>query len=218
MRLSFLILAGCLMPLAAIAQTDDHAPTALASSAHLEHGKGETWNYTKAGLNLVPYRSILVEPTMVYAGPDAQFKDIAAADRTKFAAILTQALRTELTKSPGLADKAGAGVLRIQITLLGADKTTGGVSTVSHVMPIGLATNAVKSLAGKKGSMTGSALIAVELKDSVSGELLLAAVRRLSPDALDIPATMSTADTVKAIGNDLAGKIRKRLDAAMHRK
>ncbi|HEX7857126.1 MAG TPA: DUF3313 domain-containing protein [Sphingobium sp.] len=218
MRLSLILLAGCLAPVAAFAQTADHAPSTLSSSAKLEHGKGENWNYRKAGLNLGAYRSILVEPTVVYSGPDAQFKDIPAADRAKFANILTQSLRTELAQSPGLASKAGPGVLRIQLTLLGADKTMGGVSTVTHVMPVGLAMNAVKSLAGKKGSMTGSALIAVELKDSKTGELLAAAVRRESPDALNIDATLSTAETVKAIGKDVGQAIAKRLNAAMHRK
>lgn len=217
MRLSFLVLAGCLMPIGALAQTSDHAPTTLSSSAKLQHGKGETWNYHKPGLNLTPYRSILIDPTAVYTGPDAQFDGIAPADRTKFAALLTETLRTELARSPGLASKAGADVLRIKLTLLGAEKTIGGVSTAAHVMPMGLATNALKSLTGKKGSMTGSVLLAVELKDSRTGEVLAAAVRRESPDALNIAATLSTEDTVKAIASTVAQAIRKRLDAALRK-
>lgn len=218
MRLLFYVLAGSMMPIAAFAQTRDHAPTQLQSAANLRHDKGESWTYRKAGLQLSGYRSVLVDPTVVYAGPDAQFKDIPVADRAKFAAVLTDALRTELAGSVGVAARPGPGVLRLRMTLLGAEKTTGGVATATRVLPIGLATSAVKSLAGKPGSLTGSVLIALEITDSRTGELLAAAVRRESPDALDISATISTTDTVKAVGKDIAEKIRKRLQPAMQRR
>jgi hypothetical protein len=86
------------------------------------------------------------------------------------------------------------------------------------VTPFGLASNAVKGLAGKKGSFTGSALVAVEVMDSKSGELLAAAVRRISPDVLDISATLSTTDTIKSVANELAKKIYERLSKAMQGK
>lgn len=216
-RLFILALLGSLPAAPAFAQAQDHAPTELRSAGQLQHGKGETWTYVKPGLSLSAYTSVIVDPTAVYRGPDAQFENIAADDRTKFATMLTDALRGELGGAIALAPKAGPGVLRIRMTLLGAEKTTGGVSTASHVMPVGLATNAVKSFAGKRGSMTGSVLIAIEITDAQSGELLAAAVRRVAPDALDIPATLSTSDTVKAIARDLAKRVRERLQKAMGR-
>ena len=53
----------------------------------------------------------------------------------------------------------------------------------------------------------------MEVFDGQTGELLLAAVRRRSPDALDVPATLSTTDTVKAVARELADGARKRLEA-----
>ena len=204
-------------PLAPVAaQTQDHAPSQLGSAPRLRHDKGEAWNYVKPGLNLSRYTAILVDPATVYTGPDAQFANVPVADRKQFADIITVALRGELSKV-GLAARPGPHVLRLRVTLLGADKTTGGVSTVSHVLPLGLVTNAVKSVAGKKGSFTGSVLIAIELLDSATGELQAAAVRRKSPDALDIPATVSTSDTVKAIARDIAKHVAERLGGAMRR-
>jgi len=202
-------------PLPVLAQTQDHAPSDLASSSRLNHAKGEAWNYVKPGLDLARYRTVLIEDTQVYTGADAQFDNIKPEDRTHFAALLTQALRSKLATSPGLAARAGADVLRIKVTLLGAQKTTGGVATAAHVMPLGFVTNAIKSVAGKRGSLTGSVLLAIEFNDAASGELLAAAVRRAAPDALDIAATTSTTDTVKAVADDIAEKLQKRLEKAM---
>jgi hypothetical protein len=85
----------------------------------------------------------------------------------------------------------------------------GAASTASA---IGLATSAVKSALGKKGSFRGSVRFAIELHDGRTNELVLAAVRRRTPDGLDVPASLSTTDTVKAVARDLAGNARKRLE------
>lgn len=210
-------LAASLVAMPASAQTQDHAPAALQSAPELRHDKGEAWTYIKPGLDFARYKAVVVEDTAVYKGPDAQFKDLKPEDRAHFAALLTQALRSELATAPGLGP-AGPGVLRVKATILGAEKTTGGAATATRVMPIGLVTNAVKSVAGKPGSLTGSVLAAVEISDSATGELLAAAVRREAPDALDIPATVSTADTVKAVARGMAKKLRERLEKALHKK
>ena len=65
---------------------------------------------------------------------------------------------------------------------------------------------------GKTGTFTGSLLYSVELYDARSNELLLAAVRRRTPDPLDVPATLSTTDTVKAIAREFADGARERLE------
>ena len=100
----------------------------------------------------------------------------------------------------------------MKITMLGAQKTVGGLATATRVTPLGFATSALKSALGKKGSLTGSVLYAVELYDARTNELLLAAVRRRTPDPLDVPATLSTTDTVKAVARELADGARKRLE------
>ena len=157
---------------------------------------------------------MIVEPTSVYDGPDAQFDGIEPADRAKYAQILTTALGSELAGAFPAPAKAGPGALRIHLTILGAKKTKGGVATATRVTTFGLATSALKSAMGKPGALTGSMLVALEAFDGGTGELLVAAVRRRSPDALDIPATLSTTDTVKAIASDLADNIRRKLEKA----
>ena len=78
--------------------------------------------------------------------------------------------------------------------------------------PLGFATSAVKSALGKKGSFTGSLLYAVEVFDGRTNELMLAAVRRRTPDPLDVPATLGTEETVKAVAREFADGARKRLE------
>jgi hypothetical protein len=215
LRLLPLVLIAASGP--ALAQTRDHAPVALRSSSAMTQDKGESWTYVKPKLDLSKYRSIMLEPTVVYAGADAQFDNISPADRQKFAAIVTDELRAELGKALPLVDRAGPGTARLRVTLLGVDGTKGGLATATRVMPIGFALSAVKSLAGKPGSLTGSMLFAVELTDARSGELEVAAVRRRTPDALDIGATLSTSDTVKAVARDFAKNVSEKLAGATGR-
>jgi hypothetical protein len=198
------------------AQTKDHAPTALSSSARLrqDSSNSESWTYAKPGLKLGAYRSVMILPTIVYSGPDAQFDGVERSDRQKYAALVTAALTSELGKAFPIVGAAKADTLRLRVTLLGAETTKGGLATATRVTPLGLASSAVRSLRGKEGRFTGSLLLALELHDGTSNVLQFAAVRRRSPNALDIPATLSTTETVKAIAQSLAEDIRKRLEAA----
>lgn len=202
-----------ILPMTASAQTRDHAPSSLPSSSRLKQDKArsESWTYAKPGLRLGDFRSVMIAPTIVYSGPDAQFDGVDGADRQKYARIVTDALREELAKSFPIVAAPAADTLRIRVTLLGADTTKGGVATATRVTPLGLAASAVRSVRGKEGRFTGSLLLALELHGGRGNELQFAAVRRRSPDALDIPATLSTTDTVKAVAEALARDIRERL-------
>jgi hypothetical protein len=199
----------------AMAQTEDHAPVGLKSATKLSQDKAgsESWTYAQSRDVFTKYRTVIVEPTTVYNGPDAQFEgDISAADRAKFAGVVTDALREELLKSFPSPARPQADTLRLKVTLLGAEKTKGGLATATRVTPIGFGLSAVKSALGKGGSLTGSVLVAVELYDARTNELLLAAVRRRHPDALDVPATLGTEETVKAVAREFADTARERLE------
>jgi hypothetical protein len=201
-----------------IAQTVDHAPVNLPASAQMNQDKAgsESWTYVNPNANFTTYRQVIVDPTTVYTGPDAQFGDISQDDRTKFAAIMTDELQSEIgTAFPAPSGPPTADTLRLRVVLLGAKKTVGGVATATRATPIGLGLNAFKSVIGKSGTMTGSLLFAVEGYNGKTGELLFTAVRRRTPDPLDIPATFSTSDTVKAVAHDFAEAAVKKLQNMM---
>lgn len=197
-----------------LAQTEDHAPVDLPGANKMTQDKAgsESWTYAQPVARFSKYRTVIVMPTKVYDGPDAQFEGIDPAERAKYAAIITDELQREIAKSFPAPAKPQADTLRIQVTLLGGEKTKGGIATATRVTPIGLGLSAVKSALGKPGSFTGSVLYAVEAYDAKTNELLLAAVRRRTPDPLDVPATLSTTDTVKAVARDFADSARKRLE------
>jgi len=196
------------------AQAQDHAPVSLKSSQKMTQDKAgtESWTYAQPVSRFAKYRTVIVSPTKVYQGPDAEFEGIEPADRAKYAQMITDELRKEIAKSFPAPAKPQADTLLIQVTLLGGEKTKGGVATATRVTPIGLGLSAVKSALGKQGTMTGSLLYAVEAYDARTNELLLAAVRRRTPDPLDVPATLSTTDTVKAVAREFADGARKRLE------
>lgn len=202
-----------------MAQTKDHAPVALSSASKMAHDDpmSESWTYMKPGLDLTNIRSVVVEPTAVYAGPDAQFDGIASDDRSRFAEILTTALQTEIAKSFPASGFPPAQTLKIRVTLLGATPTKGGFATATRASSVGFALSALKSVRGKPGSLTGSLLYAIEVLQGPSSEIVVAAVRRRHPDALDIPATVSTTATVKAVARDFASTLRGRLEDATKR-
>jgi len=206
--------AGLMLAAPAIAQMQDHAPVDLPGASHLTQdavGK-EAWTYVNPAANFLKYRTLIIEPTTVYDGPDAQFGDIDLADRAAYAQIMTDALQAELGQEFPPPPGRPTNTLRVQVTLLGAEKTIRGLATATRITPIGFGLAAAKSLMGKQGTFTGSVLFAVEARDATTGELLLAAVRRRTPDPLDIPATLSTTDTVKAVARDFAASARKRLE------
>jgi hypothetical protein len=208
--LAALLCAAAAIPMAAAAQ-----PSHLQSSAVLEEDHArDSWTYRNPSANIGQYKSFFIAPTVVYDDPSAKWGGTTPAQRSAFAEMLTRDLREEMGKSYTLASSPGPGVATMRLTLLSVAATVPGVATATRVTPVGLALNGVKSLAGKPGSFSGSAQIAFELTDSTSHDLLIAAIRRRSPDALDISASLSTENTIAAVSKDVAEAVRKAMDKA----
>jgi len=206
--------SALLVAVPASAQTRDQAPVALPSAAKMSQDRAgsESWTYVQPVSVFAKYRTVIVEPTTVYRGPDAQFDGVDPADRNNYAAVFTQELRQEIAKTFPAPAKPQADTLRLRVTILGATKTKGGIATATRVTPMGFGISALKSALGKGGSFTGSVLYSVELYDANTNELLLAAVRRRTPDPLDVPATISQEETIKAVAREFADGARKRLE------
>ena len=198
----------------AMAQTKDHAPVALPSAGLMSQDKPgtESWTYAQPTSVFTKYRTVIVDPTTVYQGPDAQFDGVDPADRNNYAAIITGELRNEIAKTFPSPARPQADTLRLRVTILGATKTKGGLATATRVTPVGFGLSALKSALGKTGTLTGTLLYADELYDARTNELRLAAVRRRTPDPLDVPATISQTETVKAVAREFADGARKRLE------
>jgi hypothetical protein len=195
-------------PVAAAAQSQG-----LRSAGKLAQESPDAWTYRNPKADVTRYKSFIIEPTAISTDPAANWGKTTEADRQKYAEQFTTALRDEITKSYSLTTKKGPDVGSIRLTLLGVTPNS-PIAIATRVTPMGFALSSVKSLRGKPGTFSGSAQVAFELTDSRSGELVAAAIRRRSPDALNIVATTSTESTVDAIAKDVAEAIRTALDTA----
>ena len=121
--------------------------------------------------------------------------------------------RTALGTAYPVVTTPGPDVARLRFTIAGVSETVPYVSTATRVIPIGAAINLLSQGAGRGGTLTGSVTYGIEAFDSQSGELVAAAVRRLTPGAFDISSTLGTKDTARAVARDAAGKLRARVDS-----
>ena len=149
----------------ALAQTKDNAPVSLQSARKMAQDQPgtESWTYAQPTSRFASYRTVIVDPTVVYQGPDAQFDGIEPADRVKYAGMITDELRSELAKTfpaPATsasrhAETAGYDPRRDQDQRRHRHRNT---CDAARLCP-----SALKSALGKGGTFTGSLLYAVEL-------------------------------------------------------
>lgn len=203
---SALILGAC-----ASSEQRAGAPADLGSSSQLTSDTASKGAYGYRAPDLdqaaLKYRRIMIDPVVVYTGPEAAFGDYTVAERQQFARLIEDEFHKVLGAKYVLATAPAPDVARIQTTLIGVSRTVGGAATVTRVLPVGMAINAVRGVAGAGGSLTGAIEIAVETHDSQSGALLASDVREMAPPVYDVVATISTADTVRASAREAARQV-----------
>ena len=94
------------------------------------------------------------------------------------------------------------------------EASTPVLSTVSHVLPVGLVVNAGAQATGGRGTFSGWVSYAVEIEDAHTGTLLYAHVANRSANALDITANFGPLDAAKAGVRSAADKLDKELAGA----
>jgi hypothetical protein len=201
------VVGGCASDMAA-------PPSELSSSAQLRAGQERSgdWSFRAPDADLARYKRFIIEPAIIYPGPEADFGSASGEELRDYARIITEELRQVLGEKYPLAAQSGPDVARLSVTLLGVEGTVGGVATVTRVIPVGLAVNAVKGVAGGSGSFTGSIEVALEAFDSQSQALVAAGIRRKTPAVFDVEATISTERTVRSAARSFAIEIRDAID------
>lgn len=212
-RYSPLIVLLCALSLSACSGNNDETtkPSRLQSAGQLQKDQRTpgAYIYRAPNLNVSKYNALMVEPTFVYSGPEASFGDFTAADLLKFSQVITEEFRKVLGEKYIITNTAAANVIRIRPTLIGVEKTVGGLATATRIIPIGLAINAVRAGGGGSGgSMTGGIELALEMFDGGNNDLLASTVRQQAPAVFDMEATLSTEDTVRACARSLAETLR----------
>jgi hypothetical protein len=216
-------LAGALtiiIGLSGCASDTAQPPSGMASAASMgqDPERPGAWVYRTPNANLRQYTQFIVEPAEIYRGAEASFGSMTNSQISEIAQYLTSEMRRELSSGGyAVTSQPGPNTARIVTKLVGVEQTVPGAATVSRILPIGAVANAVQGATGGSGSFTGAIILAAEVYDSQSSELLVAAVRKYNPPVFDLEATLSTMDTARSAARQAAEDLRAAVDRVQGR-
>ncbi len=203
-----LALAGCASP--------RPVPyTGIVSSSKLrlnsEDRSGRTPYSYSTPVDWLRYRNIIIEPVAIYSGPDNQFGKIPDKGRKQLADYMQEQFTEKLGTVFNLVQKPEHDTLRLQLTLTGASATKAVIGTFSRFDLVGGPYNAVQSVRGREGTMTGSVIYAVEIFDASDGRLLRAFVTKQYPSPMNIKASFgplrASMTGIRKGAEELAGQL-----------
>ena len=209
------VLCGCA---AQTERTGDQPPAGIDPGVALRASTEEpgAWTYKAEGVDLAAYRRFILDPPRIFQGQGASFGNLTEAQVQQVGEMFVDETRAALGATYPIVTQPGPGTARLRFTIIGVTETVPYVSTATRVIPIGAAINLLSQGAGRGGTLTGSVTYGIEAFDSQTGELVAAAVRRLTPGAFDLGSTLGTMDTARVVARDAAAKLRATLDGMHH--
>jgi hypothetical protein len=207
--------AAVLSLVACAAQTESiERPVGVAAGVPLQADPAEhgAWTYLDPAVDLRTYGRFIIERPTIYRGEGSHYGSLTDAEIQEVADMFAAEMRAALEPRFPVVIAPGPGVARLQLTLIGVKSTVPYVSTATRIIPIGAAINALSAGTGSGGTLTGSVTYGIEVKDSVSGKVVAAAVRDLAPGAFDLGSTMGTMATAREVARGAAAMARARLD------
>ena len=146
--------------------------------AKLTPGSGEQvgLRYVNPDARWRQYKKIMILPITFWG--DAVQKKISDADQQVLANYFYATLVQHLGKKFQIVDQPGAGVMRLQVAITDAETATPVMRTISMAVPQARALATLQRLATGTYSFAGAAQGEAELTDSVTGQVLAAAMDR----------------------------------------
>lgn len=198
---AWLSLAAVGIALAGCGSADPVPYSGIASSAQLApNPQDDTGHIPFRYATPVDWRSynrMIIDPIVIYRGPDNQFGDMSEEDKAELAHTMQTAFVEKLKTRFTLAGDPAPGTLRLRLTLTGASTSTPVLSTVSRIDIGGGLYNGVQAVRGGEGSFTGAVIYAVEIYDASTNRLLNAFVSKQYPGSLNIGATFGSLAAAK---------------------
>ncbi len=121
------------------------------------------------------YSKVLIEPVSYWGGDNSQ---LSAADQRTLVNYFSKVLNEQLSKKFQVVDQAGPGVMVVSVALDDATAATPGLRSVSVTEPHVRALATLKYLATGTYPFVGSAEAEGKISDSVTGQVLAAAVSK----------------------------------------
>jgi len=153
--------------------------------------------YVNPNVNWGSYNRLLIAPVTFWAADDSK---VSAADQQALCNYAYNEFVKVLGKNFILASQPAPGVMKISLALTDASTATPGLRSISVVVPQARALSAIKMLATGSYAFVGSAQGAFKANDSVSGQLLAAAVdERVGGTSVKNVTVFKWGDTENAI-------------------
>ena len=119
------------------------------------------------------YNKIMIAPVTYWAADDSK---VSAADQQALCNYMYTVLVADLGKTFVIVDQPGPGVLKVSAALTDATSAVPVLRSVSVVVPQARALSVIKMAATGTYAFVGSAQGAIKFNDSMSGQLMAAAV------------------------------------------
>jgi len=129
--------------------------------------------YVNPNVNWSSYNKIMIAPVTFWANDDSK---VSAADQQALCNYMYTVLEKDLGKNFVLVDQPGPGVIKFSAALTDATSAVPVLRSVSVIVPQARALSVIKMAATGTYAFVGSAQGAFKLNDSVTGQLLGAAV------------------------------------------
>src|SRR5271170_8520112 len=129
--------------------------------------------YVNPNVNWGSYNAIMIAPVTFWAADDSK---VSAGDQQALCDYSYSVFVKDLGKNFIIAKQPGPGVLKLSVALTDATSAVPVLRSISVVVPQARLLSAIKMAATGTYAFVGSAQGALKLNDSVSGELLAAAV------------------------------------------
>lgn len=143
--------------------------------------------YINPNAQWTQYNKVLIEPVTFWGGDDTK---LSAADQRTLTNYFYKVLEEQLSKKFQVVDQPGPGVMTISVALEDATTATPFLRAVSVVEPHVRLLASLKYLATGTFPFVGSAQAEAKITDSVSGQVLAAAVSKRvgggSPKAVEV--------------------------------
>ncbi len=129
--------------------------------------------YVNPSVNWSTYNAIMIAPVTFWAADDSK---VSAADQQALCNYAYSAFVKDLGKNFTIVDQPGPGVMKLSAALTDATSAVPVLRSISVIVPQARVLSAIKMAATGTYAFVGSAQGAFKLTDSVSGQLLAAAV------------------------------------------
>lgn len=139
-----------------------------------------------------PYTRAIIDPVVIYRGPDQQFGDLSEADKKVLADHMQTQFTERLKQRFRLVNTTGPDTIRVRLTLTGAETSTAVLSTLTRFDIAGGIYNGVQAARGGEGMLTGSVSYVVEIFDTATSKVLSAYITKQYPGPYNLGATMGS--------------------------